>query len=105
MASFASIVILLVLFWLVFSIVGLHVFGGLKLDVAWPNCDSLINSLITSFNVSADQMPGADTLVLPLKARSHGMQHCTYMICSPGHDSILPHSVTQQEASPVSISP
>jgi hypothetical protein len=52
MASFASIVVLLVLFWMVFSIVGLHVFGGLKLDIPWPNMDSLINSMINSFHVS-----------------------------------------------------
>ncbi len=52
MASFASIVILLVLFWLVFSIVGLHVFGGAVIDVPWPNFNSLINSLIVSFHVS-----------------------------------------------------
>jgi hypothetical protein len=52
MASFASIVVLLVLFWLVFSIVGLHVFGGLPVDVPFPNCDTLINSLILNFHVS-----------------------------------------------------
>lgn len=52
MASFASIVVLLVLFWMVFSIVGLHMFGGLKLDIPWPNMDSLINSMINSFHVS-----------------------------------------------------
>lgn len=54
MASFASIVVLLVLFWLVFSIVGLHVFGGLTLDVPFPNCDTLINSLIVNFHVSQE---------------------------------------------------
>jgi hypothetical protein len=53
MSSFASIVVLLVLFWLVFSIMGLHVFGGLKLDEPWPNCDDMINSLILNFNVRA----------------------------------------------------
>lgn len=52
MGSFASIVILLVLFWLVFSIIGLHVFGGLQLDEPFPNSDDLINSLIVNFNVS-----------------------------------------------------
>lgn len=52
MASFASIVVLLVLFWLVFSIVGMHVFGGLVIDVPWPNFNSLINSLIVCFHVS-----------------------------------------------------
>lgn len=52
MASFASIVVLLVLFWMVFSIVGLHVFGGAKLDIPWPNMDSLINSMILQFHVN-----------------------------------------------------
>jgi hypothetical protein len=55
MGSFASIVVLLVLFWLVFSIMGLHVFGGLKLDEPWPNHDDMINSLILNFNVSYRQ--------------------------------------------------
>lgn len=50
--SFAAIVVLLGLFWLVFSIVGLHVFGGLELaPPGWPNCDSLINSAILNFHV------------------------------------------------------
>jgi hypothetical protein len=52
--SFAAIVVLLALFWLVFSIVGLHVFGGLPLaehGSGWPNCDSLINSGILNFHV------------------------------------------------------
>lgn len=50
--SFAAIVVLLGLFWLVFSIVGLHVFGGLDLaPPGWPNCDSLINSAILNFHV------------------------------------------------------
>jgi hypothetical protein len=52
MDSFAAIVVLLALFWLVFAIVGLHVFGGLALaPPAWPNCDTLINSLILNFHV------------------------------------------------------
>lgn len=53
--SFAAIVALLVLFWLVFSIVGLHVFGGLALaPPAWPNCDTLINCGILNFHVSGE---------------------------------------------------
>lgn len=59
MASFASIVVLLVLFWLVFSIVGLHVFGGLPIDVPFPNCDTLINSLILNFHVSDQHLSWA----------------------------------------------
>jgi len=54
MNSFAAIVALLMLFWLVFSIVGLHVFGGLNLaPPAWPNCDTLVNSGILNFHVGA----------------------------------------------------
>jgi len=91
MASFASIVILLVLFWLVFSIVGLHVFGGLKLDVPWPNCDSLINSLIISFHVSAALL-GTDAPALISKGHNHGMEGCTSHGLPPCYDSILPHN-------------
>ncbi len=53
MGSFGSIVALVGLFWLVFSIVGVHVFGGIDLaDQPWPNCDSLVNCLILNFHVS-----------------------------------------------------
>lgn len=48
--SFAAIAALLLLFWVVFSIVGLHVFGGTPLDSDWPNFDTLINSMVTIFN-------------------------------------------------------
>jgi hypothetical protein len=52
MNSFAAIVVLLGLFWLVFSIVGLHVFGALPLaPPGWPNCDTLINSAVLNFHV------------------------------------------------------
>eukprot|EP00775_Hariotina_reticulata_P006841 gene6841-7059_t len=51
MGSFASIVVLLVLFWMVFSIMGLQMFGSLALDVPWPNCSTLVNALIMTFNV------------------------------------------------------
>lgn len=52
MSSFAAIVVLLMLFWLVFSIVGLHVYGGITIEPpGWPNCDTLINSLILNFHV------------------------------------------------------
>jgi hypothetical protein len=61
MGSFASIVVLLVLFWLVFSIMGLHVFGGLTLDEPWPNHDDMINSLILNFNVRAELVVAART--------------------------------------------
>lgn len=59
--SFAAIVVLLGLFWLVFSIVGLHVFGGLDLaPPGWPNCDSLINSAILNFHVRGTAAWGRD---------------------------------------------
>jgi hypothetical protein len=52
-SSFAAIGCLLALFWLVFSIVGLHVFGGLDLDTdtEGQNYDSLLNALVTNFHV------------------------------------------------------
>ena len=59
MDSFAAIVVLLMLFWVVFSIVGLHVFGGIDLPPpAWPNCDTLINCLILNFHVRAPAPAG-----------------------------------------------
>lgn len=51
MGSFLSIAMLIILFWIVFAIVGLHVFGGLKLDEAWPNYDTFILALVSVFNV------------------------------------------------------
>jgi hypothetical protein len=56
MGSFAAIVVLLGLFWLVFSIVGLHVFGAIPLaPPARPNCDTLMNAAILNFHVSGVQ--------------------------------------------------
>ena len=43
---------LLVIFWLVFTIMGMHIFGGLELQSIWPNYDTFFNSLISTFNVS-----------------------------------------------------
>ena len=54
--SFAAIAVLIGLFWIVFAIVGMHVFGGLALDRdAYPNFDTFLNSLVATFNVR----PGA----------------------------------------------
>ncbi|KXZ54857.1 hypothetical protein GPECTOR_4g929 [Gonium pectorale] len=51
-SSFAAIAVLIALFWVVFSIVGMHVFGGLELmRGAYPNFDTFLNSLVTTFNV------------------------------------------------------
>jgi hypothetical protein len=64
--SFAAIVALLALFWLVFAIVGLHVFGGLALaPPAWPNCDTLVNCLILNFHV---REPGREMVQQPGRA-------------------------------------
>ncbi|KXZ54859.1 hypothetical protein GPECTOR_4g931 [Gonium pectorale] len=53
-SSFAAIAVLIALFWVVFSIVGMHVFGGLELmRGAYPNFDTFLNSLVTTFNVGA----------------------------------------------------
>ena len=44
---------LLVIFWLVFTIMGMHIFGGLpQPTMIWPNFDTFFNSLISTFNVS-----------------------------------------------------
>lgn len=51
-ASFAAIAVLIGLFWVVFAIVGMHVFGGIPLDRdGYPNFDTFLNSLVTTFNV------------------------------------------------------
>lgn len=56
-STFAAIGALLALFWTVFSIMGLHVFGGLALEQPWPNCDNLINCAILNFHVSGVERP------------------------------------------------
>lgn len=88
MASFASIVILLVLFWLVFSIVGLHVFGGLKIDVPWPNCDTLINSLIINFNVSSGMHLELRMSLVSVSGQAR--QSCTHS--GPDYDPLIAHA-------------
>ncbi|GIL57898.1 hypothetical protein Vafri_13128 [Volvox africanus] len=50
--SFAAIATLLMLFWLVFSIIGMHVFGIKALDDSeWPNFTTFLYSLISTWNV------------------------------------------------------
>ena len=70
--SFAAIVALLALFWLVFAIVGLHVFGGLPLaPPAWPNCDTLVNCLVLNFhtlNLENNEI----TMAAVVRASSYG---------------------------------
>ncbi|GIM03598.1 hypothetical protein Vretimale_8329, partial [Volvox reticuliferus] len=51
-SSFAAVAVLIALFWGVFAIVGLHVFGGLDLARdPYPNFDTFMNSLVTTFNI------------------------------------------------------
>lgn len=53
MTSFAAIVVLIVLFWVVFAVVGQHVFGGLILTYyPFPNYNTFFNALVATFNVS-----------------------------------------------------
>ncbi|KXZ47565.1 hypothetical protein GPECTOR_34g724 [Gonium pectorale] len=50
--SFAAIATLLMLFWIVFSIIGMHVFGAKDLDVyPWPDFSTFLYSLIATWNV------------------------------------------------------
>jgi len=49
--SFAAIGALIILFWLVFSIIGLHVFGGAQTDDPFPNYDTFVDSLVSTFNI------------------------------------------------------
>lgn len=40
------------LFWLVFTIMGLHVFGAVEIeDSAYPNFTTFMNSLVSTFNI------------------------------------------------------
>ncbi|GIL55077.1 hypothetical protein Vafri_10594, partial [Volvox africanus] len=51
-SSFAAVAVLIALFWGVFAIMGLHVFGGLDLaHDPYPNFDTFMNALVTTFNV------------------------------------------------------
>ncbi len=53
--------VLLCLFWLVFTIMGMHVFGGLELQIySYPNFDTFLNSLVSTFNVSVDHCGQSD---------------------------------------------
>lgn len=92
MESFAAIVVLLMLFWLVFAIVGLHVFGGLQLgSPAWPNCDTLIGSLLLNFHVSigalVSPIASANIIraacILRTANRAHSRMPCTWhaLVC------------------------
>lgn len=57
--SYAAILILTVLFWVVFAIMGMSVFGGQPLDLSYlifpsyPNFDTFLSSMLISFQVGA----------------------------------------------------
>ncbi|KAG2432797.1 hypothetical protein HXX76_008531 [Chlamydomonas incerta] len=51
-SSFMAIATLLILFWMVFAIVGMHVFGDKDLDTyPWPNFSTFLFSLVATWNV------------------------------------------------------
>lgn len=47
-----AIAFLIVIFLVVFAIIGLHVYGGTVTSGVYPNCDSFANSLILVFQAS-----------------------------------------------------
>ena len=55
--SYAAILILTVLFWVVFAIMGMSVFGGLPLDLSYlifpsyPNFNTFLSSMLITFQV------------------------------------------------------
>jgi hypothetical protein len=50
-SSFMAIAVLIVLFMVVFSIVGLHIFGGIFPPTTVPNFNSFVNAFILVFQV------------------------------------------------------
>lgn len=52
MGSFSSILILLIIFWVLFAIIGMFTFGGLNLTTTlYPNYDTFLGSLVSTFNI------------------------------------------------------
>lgn len=51
LASFAAVGLMIMLFWVLFSIIGLHVYGGLHLNGYFPNYDTFINAMMATFNI------------------------------------------------------
>jgi hypothetical protein len=51
MAAFASVTFLVFMFIVVFTILGLHIFGDLHLDIVNPNFNTFMNSFVTVFQV------------------------------------------------------
>lgn len=51
MGSFVAVGVLALLFMIVFSIVGLHIFGGAVPPHQFPNFNTFFNSLLTMFQV------------------------------------------------------
>lgn len=73
--SFSAISILVLLFWVVFGIVGMNVFGGIGMDQAYPNFDTFISSILISFQVRVVfcrcLLTTGTTRVSEMQARSH----------------------------------
>ena len=57
MSSFLSIGILTLLFNVVFSIMGLHVYGEYQPDIGYPNFNTFINSCVLIFQVLPSNQP------------------------------------------------
>lgn len=55
MESFGAVSILCLLFLIVFTILGLHLFGEVELDIGFPNFNSFFNAFITVFQVCSCQ--------------------------------------------------
>ena len=52
-ASFLAISSLILLFLIVFAIIGLHVYGGTQQDDQYPNFNTFLLSITTIFQVSS----------------------------------------------------
>lgn len=82
MSSFAAIGLLTLLFWVLFSIIGLHVFGTLKLDDdpyhdGFPNYHSFINSMVATFDILTFEDVEEDMMVL---TRASGMGSALFFV-------------------------
>jgi Ion transport protein len=54
--SFGAVSCLCLLFLTIFSILGLHLFGDIQLDIGFPNFSSFFDSFITVFQVCLHQL-------------------------------------------------
>jgi hypothetical protein len=80
MSSFVSISVLTLLFTVVFSIMGLHVYGEYSPDIGYPNFQTFLNSCVLIFQVQT--FLNSPTTFVPYNYAQEGATATTFSLAN-----------------------